>query len=190
MLQADNSNFKNGKSLLIEVPTSLNRIYHNAKALLQIYSKSAWETSDRYTDIVRTYKNDYGISDIDSMEILASLGEEKEAEKLAERLLSVCKNKMIIDAIDSALLKLKDYPYHGELYYQIIYKNYLVKYKYTEVEIIESLSLSRTTYYRKRKEAINLFGICLWKLTIPKVLKMFGTKMGQNWDGSGTDAVF
>ena len=165
-------------------------IYHNAKVLLKIYSKTAWETSEKYSDIIYSYENEYGISDISGLEIIASLADETELNELSERLLSVGENKLIIDAVHSALMRLKEYPHKGELYYQIIYKNYFVKYKYTESEILESLCLSRTTYFRRRKEAIHLFGISLWKLTIPKVLNMFGTNLGQNWNGSGTDMVF
>ena len=164
--------------------------YHNAKTLLKIYSKTVWETSRKYEDIVYSCENDYGIDAIDGLEIVASLGEESKSSKLSERLLSVGENKLIIDAIHTALMKLKEYPHKGELYYQIIYKNYFVKYKYTESEMLESLCLARTTYFRRRKEAIQLFGISLWKLTIPKVLDMFGTKLGQKWNGSGTDTVF
>lgn len=164
-----------------------NRYYHNAKTLLKIYSKTAWETSDKYEDIIYCCENDYGIDAIDGLEIVASLADETEWTKLSERLLSVGENKLILDAIHSALMKLKEYPYKGELYYQIIYKNYFVKYKYTESELLESLCLSRTTYFRRRKEAIQLFGISLWKLTIPKVLGMFGTNLELKWNGSGTD---
>jgi len=164
-----------------------NLYYHNAKTLLKIYSKTAWETRDKYEDIIYSCENDYGIGAIDGLEIVASLGEETKSSKLTERLLSVGENKLIIDAIHTALMKLKEYPHKGELYYQIIYKNFFVKYKYTESEILENLCLARTTYFRRRKEAIQLFGISLWKLTIPKVINMFGTKLEQKWDGSGTD---
>ncbi len=34
--------------------------------------------------------------------------------------------------------------------------------KCSETEILKSLNMARTTYYRKRKEAIHLFGVSLW----------------------------
>jgi len=114
MLQAYSNSYYDKNKVITEVSTSKDRIYHNAKALLEIYSKTAWETSTRYSDIVYTYENDYGINDIKGLEIMVSLGEETEAKKLSDRLLSVCKNKLIIDAINSALLRLKDYPHIGE----------------------------------------------------------------------------
>ena len=159
--------------LSTETDESNNTVYHNAKLLLQIYSKTVWETGDKYSDIVYSCDCDFGVNDIRGIEIMASLSEESESKKISERLYSIGKNKLMIDAIHSALMKLKEYPYKGDLYYQIIYKNYFVKYKYTENEILENLCLSRTTYFRRRKEAIHLFGISLWKLTIPEVLKMF-----------------
>jgi hypothetical protein len=151
--------------------TDDNKVYHNAKTLLKIYSQSAWELSGRYADIIGTF-DEYEINDIKSLEIIAAFSETGNTSKLTERLLSMGENKLIIEVINSAMLKLKEYPYKGELYYQIIYKNYFVKFRYTESEILESLCLSRSTYYRRRKEAVQLFGISLWQLTIPKVLNI------------------
>ncbi len=174
-------NYRNNQETNIDTSQNHNNnIYHNAKLLLNIYSKTAWETCSKYADIMESYEDDYGINDIKGLEIISSLGDSAQSQRLSERLLSVEKNKLIIDVIHSALLKLKDYPHKGELYYQIIYKNYFVKFKYCESEILESLCLARTTYFRRRKEAINIFGISLWNLTIPKVLKMIGTNLGQN----------
>lgn len=167
-----------------------NNVYHNAKVLLKIYSKTAWEISGKYADILESYEDDYGINDIKGLEIISSLGDSAQSQKISDRLLSVGKNKLIVDVIHSALIKLKDYPNKGELYYQIIYKNYFAKFNYTESEILESLCLSRTTYFRRRKEAVNVFGISLWNLTIPKVLNMIGTNLGLNWNDSGTDMGF
>ncbi len=152
--------------------TAQNNVYHNAKKLLKIYSKTAWETSGKYADVLNSFSDEYGVNDIKGLEIIASFSDTSETLKLSDRLLSVGENKLIIEVINSALIKLREYPHLGELYYEIIYKNYFVKFKYTESEILERLCLSRATYYRRRKEAINLFGISLWQLTIPKVLNI------------------
>lgn len=186
MMSIQNMNSNN----VVQTKTEYNKVYHNAKILLQIYSKTAWETRDKYEDIISSYNQEYGLGDIGGLEIMAAFEENNESKNLTNKLLSVGQNILIIDTIHTALLKLKDYPHKGELYYNIIYKNYFVKFKYTESEVLENLCLSRTTYFRRRKEAIHLFGVSLWQLTIPKVLKIFGTKLEQNWDAFGTDMEF
>ncbi|MPN08911.1 hypothetical protein SDC9_156199 [bioreactor metagenome] len=42
-----------------------------------------------------------------------------------------------------------------------------------EQEILECLSLERTSYYMRKKEAIKLFGIALWGYALPKYKAIF-----------------
>jgi hypothetical protein len=43
----------------------------------------------------------------------------------------------------------------------------------TETEILEYLSIERTSFYTKKKEAIKLFGIALWGYSLPKYQALF-----------------
>ena len=68
---------------------------------------------------------------------------------------------------------LKKYPEVGELYYSILRYSYLEKEKYKENYILEHLAISRSTYFRVKKEAINLLSTIIWGYEIPKVINMF-----------------
>lgn len=158
------------------------KTYHNAHQLLRIYSDVVWNNAEAYTDVIRECNETYGLQNYKGLEILAEIGEEEKAIELKERLMNVAENKIIIDAIEKALLHVKDYKHNGDVYYDIIYKNFFVKHEYTENDLLDALKMSRSTYYRKRKEAIHLFGVSLWGFIIPKVLKSLnmkysGTKM-------------
>ncbi len=146
-------------------------IYHNAQVLLKIYSEVVWHNIEEYSDVVSECNEVYGLPSYKGIEIMAEIGEEEKAIELRERLMNVAENKIMIDAIKRALLHVKAYRHNGEIYYDIINKNYFVKYKYTECEMLQALKMSRSTYYRKRKEAIHLFGVSLWGFIIPKILK-------------------
>jgi hypothetical protein len=145
--------------------------YHNAKLLLKTYSSVVWENANNYQDAVCEHSEVYGTADYSGLEIMTQLGEEKKAKELKAKLMNVAENKIMIEAIERALLHLREYPYMGQLYYDIINKNFFVKYKYSEVEMVSSLAISRTTYYRRRKEAIHLFGVSLWGFIIPSIMK-------------------
>jgi len=90
--------------------------------------------------------------------------------------------KAMVNIINDALLKVKLYPRKGELYFDIINKCYLVKYKYSENELLDSLQISRTSFYRHKKSAVNLFGVTLWGFILPSLKKRFngGTKLEPN----------
>lgn len=58
------------------------------------------------------------------------------------------------------------------MYFEILSKCYLSKFKYTESEMLELLNMERSRFYDRKKESIMLFGISLWGSAIPK-LKTF-----------------
>ncbi len=60
---------------------------------------------------------------------------------------------------------------NGEIYHQLLTMKYLSSYKYTENKILDILHMERSTYYRKKKEAIMLLGISLLGYSIPEMKK-------------------
>jgi hypothetical protein len=87
---------------------------------------------------------------------------------------SLFETQWLIALIDHAMNKIYDYPDNGKLYHEILSKQYLTVYKYSELEMLEILCLERSTYYDKKKEAIELFAICLWGYTIPSMRGIVG----------------
>jgi len=145
-------------------------VYHNARLLLKIYSSAVWNTRIAADDLLDSYSEAYQINDIAGLQSLVSMDENNNVKRLEDRLRSVAQNKIIIDIVERSMLHVKEYPRLGELYFSIINKNFVVKYPYTESEMLESLNLSRSTYYRRRKESITTFGVSLWGYILPDVL--------------------
>lgn len=146
-------------------------IYHDAMLLLKIYSSVVWENANHYEDVICEHKEIYGTPDYSGLEIMTQLGEEKKARELKSKLMNVAENKLMLEAIEKALSHMREYPHNGQLYYHIITMNFFKKDKCSESEILKSLNMARTTYYRKRKEAIHLFGVSLWGFIIPALMK-------------------
>ena len=89
--------------------------------------------------------------------------------RFEERIRSLFETKWIIELVDMAMLKIREYPDKGALYCEIISKAYLNRFKYRESEMLEVLNMERSTYYDRKKEAILLFGLSLWGTAIPKL---------------------
>lgn len=158
--------------ILHQLDISKNKaVYHNAKLLLRIYASAVWNTRDAVDELLCSYSETYQSSDIAALECLVTMYDGNSVKQLENKLRCVAQNKIIIDIVERNMLHVREYPFHGKLYYNILNKSYFVKYPYTESEIMDSLNLSRSTYYRRRKDAITTFGVSMWGYMLPNVLR-------------------
>jgi hypothetical protein len=147
-----------------------NRCYHKAKLLLRLYRTVVWRVSaDLYEIHDRSVS--WGSTRItDLLDYLdLDFDEHQNKEKAASRLQSICETNDLVSIVDQALLKIKGYPGRGELYFQILTKQYINCYHMTESELLSDLCLERSTFYRRKKEALNLIGVILWGYIIPEL---------------------
>lgn len=110
-----------------------------------------------------------GALDIKELIYLENFAPDEARERFEERIRSLFETKWIIELVDMAMLKIREYPDKGALYCEIISKAYLNRFKYRESEMLEVLNMERSTYYDRKKEAILLFGLSLWGTAIPKL---------------------
>ena len=75
----------------------------------------------------------------------------------------------MIDLIETAMLQVREFPNGGAQYHEILSKCYLSTFQYTENELLELMSMERSRFYDRKKEAIMLFGLSLWGTAIPKL---------------------
>src|SRR5665647_912270 len=146
-------------------------VYHDAHLLLKIYSDVVWGMNESYNHMVYECQEIYGASPLSALDVMTEFGSNVKAKLLQEQLEDIETSKVIIDVINSAMMKLKTYPRKGGKYYEILSNTYFVKNKYDEQELLETLDVSRTTYYRLRKKAICVFGTILWGFVLPEVIK-------------------
>ena len=57
----------------------------------------------------------------------------------------------------------KHFYQYGETYYGILTKAYLNEEDKKDLAVAEELQLDRSTYYRRKKEAVLLCGILMWE---------------------------
>ena len=72
--------------------------------------------------------------------------------------------------IYDACVRLKVYPEYGEIYHKIIYNYYISEKKITDEVCMRNVSLERTVYYQRKKEAIALVGVIIWGYTLPTAI--------------------
>jgi hypothetical protein len=133
--------------------------------LYEIQDRSVEWGSSRITDLI-----DYLNLDFD---------EHADKRNVADRLRSICETNDLVDIVDQALLKMRTYPVHGDLYYQILTKQYISLYNMTEQELLTELCLERSTFYRRKKEALNLIGVILWGFILPELRSIWQPLQGQ-----------
>jgi len=157
------------KGLNIDRPAVL----HKTKLLLKIYRPVVWSTSNRVFEVCESAEYYSSKKMEEALEYLANFAPDIEQDRFSEKARSLFETQWLISLIDSTMNKIYEYPDNGKLYHEILSKQYLTVDKYSEQEMLELLRIERSTYYDKKKEAIDLFAICLWGYTIPSMSGMF-----------------
>lgn len=138
--------------------------------LLKIYRKVSWSTKESFDDLNEiTYAS--CMTESEYLCYLLNFAPEKELDVFESRAVSTMQSRVLVELIERAAVKLKDYPESGEMYYSILDLKYLGYFRYTESEILEQLNLERSNFYRKRKEAKMLMGYVLFGLIMPDYVK-------------------
>lgn len=143
--------------------------FHKTKLLLGLYRKVVWSVNDRYSNLC-DFGYEAGEKDIRrGFEYLADFAPDIDKDRFESEVSCLFESKLIIDMIENALLRVKEYPDFGQIYYDILYKQYFMKYRFREREIIETMSFERSVFYTRKKEAISLFGVALFGYVIPEL---------------------
>lgn len=136
---------------------SETEVYDKAKKLLEIYRDVCWETSE-YANLVRedlAYEYGYASSDLDTALLyLENFAPDEQKEKFAAKIRALFSVKWMVEIVDSAIIKVREFPLNGELYAHILSMYYLGKFQYTEAEMMEELNLERSSYYRRRRKLL------------------------------------
>lgn len=88
--------------------------------------------------------------------------EEIRAKSIDSMIFHVCRTDWILRVIKVVMDRVKMFPEFGDLYYDILQMAYFNKDKISDQDIMEQLDLERSTYYRRKKEAILLCGVLTW----------------------------
>ncbi len=89
--------------------------------------------------------------------------EQMEDTSVDSMIFHICRTDWILRVINVVMERVKIFHITGGLYYEILNKAFFSKDMLSEDEIAEELCLARSTYYRRKREAILLCGVLLWE---------------------------
>jgi hypothetical protein len=149
-------------------------VLHKSTLVMRIYRDVVWMTAGR-ADIVReeTAAYAYGRELDAALAYLAEFAPTERRQDFEAKVSSLFETKWLVDLIDTAMLRVYDYPGGGKLYFDILSKSYMAAFPYSEPELLETFSLERSAFYERKREATLLLGIALWGYAIPELKDIF-----------------
>lgn len=163
-------------------------IYEKAKLLLGIYRRACWSAVGRADVLAEDVCYYYG-NDLDNALIyLETFAPEKDRQHFESRVQTLFETRWMMELVEQAMVRVKEFPDHGDEYFDILSNFYLSRTKYSESDMLSILNMERSRYYDKKKEAVMVFGIALWGTSLPK-MKDFLQESKEEWEEL-EDAVF
>ena len=156
-MRKESTTIQKCNSRLTALGLNSDAAFHRSRLILKIYRDVVWVLSERAEELQET---------------AWIMGEQDiELQAFEEKVCCLVQNQMLVNIIDRALLRLKRYPDRGELYYEILTKQFIYRFNSTEKELLEELNIERSVFYDRKREAIYLFSVCLFGYSIPEVLE-------------------
>lgn len=152
--------------------------YHNTWLLLRKYRDVTWSMEVSVAQAKRMFNYEFGMTMEEFLDTMYSAGMDFSDTKLTDHVRGLQKSYSMLKLLDSAIEILQTKHRHGEEYYWILYYTYLSPQEYGNVDdIVEALlphmrDISRRTYYRKRREAIEALSSLLWGYMDKETMEM------------------
>ena len=140
-------------------------LYAKSKLLLEIYRDICWDTADYAAQIREEAIYDYELCSNDlnaALLYLENFAPTEKKDRFAARVQSLFEVKWMIEIVDHAVMKVRAFPCTGELYASMLSAYYLTNFPLTEAEMMDEFGLERSTLYRRKREAIKVFGLAIW----------------------------
>lgn len=140
-------------------------LLQQTKTTLRIYREVKWTVAERQKEMSGQLEST-GWDDIDTgVTYLLVFAPDTDLREFEARICHMLKDKHIFLFISNCIQRLKRYPEHGHIYHEIIDLQYLANQRQGEPFMLDWLKLERSTFYRRKREALLLLGLCLFGLT-------------------------
>ena len=154
--------------------------YHDPSELLRIYRDAKMAVDLAVSEAQEDFKIEYSTTVEEYVKWFT--GDEKLYKKLQARADSVRKTCYLISKIDKAVAYIRDrYKKNGEVYYWILYCTYLSPEEHERfADLLDEIRkhvpyVTKDTYYKYRRTALEKMGMALWGFTTKEVLDLEST---------------
>lgn len=154
-----------------------DKAFHNTGLLLKNYRDVVWSLEVAVHNINKNFYIEYGCGIDNFLDMAYDAGMELKGTYVEAHTKSIEKSRNMLRIIDNAVDLLRKKHKNGEIYYWILYYTYLSPQELSNTdEIIEKLTnylkdISRSTYFRKKNEAVLQLGRLLWGYTSRECFK-------------------
>lgn len=154
------------------MPNWKMRQYQNAASLLEHYRDTKWAISRNITDVAKEHGlNVSGNLLYDNVKTLVDeISDAQGCEQNITQLESVIRSSELsvrmLQYVDFAVECIKTYPNNGEQLYEVLFNTYISEdtaQLSDKQHVFDVLKLSKTTYYKLRKKALEIFSACIWR---------------------------
>ena len=142
-------------------------VFERATILLKAYRKLCY-SSFLDGDDIEVFESERDAAE-EAIRILENIDPKDDGQSFTRSIRDSNVNSWILRAVESAMIKVQEFPQNGNLYFQILNKCFIIQVAYSESEISATLCLERSRYYDNRREATIVFGLCLWGSILPKM---------------------
>ena len=145
--------------------------YHDTMLLLKKYRDVVWSLSVSVEHVKSDFRECFGENIDDFLESVYVAGADLSGTDIEERAKCIERSNKMLQLVDSAVAMMRNKHKHGELYYQVLYYNFLCEHEYCSLdEVVEALNeagitICRRTMFAHRTNAINLLSTYLWGYT-------------------------
>ena len=145
--------------------------YHDTWTLLRKYRDVVWSLEVSVRQVRNRFRIDYGKTIEDFLESVYLAGADLSGTELEHQAKCIEQSHKMLCLLDSAVELMRAKHKNGKEFYWLLYYAYLSPQELQNVEeIIDQLrphirDISTRTYYRKRKEAVEVLSSVLWGYT-------------------------
>jgi len=145
--------------------------YHDTWRLLKNYRDVVWSMELSVQQVKKEFEIEFGNTIDDFLESVYLAGADLGGTKIENHARCIERSNQMLTLLGNAVETLRTRHKNGEAYYWLLYYTYLSPQKLDNVnEILEQLrphirDISRTSYFRKREQAVEALSSILWGYT-------------------------
>lgn len=142
--------------------------YHDTWRLLKKYRDVVWSMELSVQQVKKEFEIEFGSTIDDFLESVYLAGADLSGTKIENHARCIERSNQMLKLLNNAVDTLRTRHKSGETYYWLLYYTFLSPQQLDNVnEIIEQLrphirDIGRTTYYRKREQAVAALSSILW----------------------------